>query len=53
VSAGDEFRIGKKDEALRVTFNYFIGAGSFEQMTKAEHLPDAEHSRVASSDYLA
>ena len=35
-SVGDALRLGKREEALRLTFNYFIGEGSFDHMTEAQ-----------------
>ena len=33
---GDALRLGKREEALRLTFNYFIGEGAFEQIPEAQ-----------------
>lgn len=33
---GDALRRGKREEALRLTFNYFIGEGAFDQVPEAQ-----------------
>jgi hypothetical protein len=33
---GDAFRRGKKEQALRLTFNYFVGAGVFDQVPETQ-----------------